>query len=104
VRIGGKTHDRLKGWRELVVEDHRSGPAETAATRLDFESWLSRLSPRRRRIAESLAQGNLPMDVAVEFGMSRGRVSQLRREFEDSWKAFQKEEPTSNAPQSPVAA
>jgi len=103
-RIGEKICNRRHAWRELVVEDPRSGPAEIAATRLDFAAWLSRLTPRRRRIAESLAQGNLPMDVANEFRISRGRVSQLRRAFEASWLNFQQEVPKPVAQQSPAAA
>jgi hypothetical protein len=103
-RIGMKTYDQRQGWRELVVEDHRSGPAQIAATRLDFEAWLSRLTPRRRLIAESLAQGNLPMDVAKEFRLSRGRVSQLRRAFEDSWQDFQRDVSEFVIPSSAAAA
>src|SRR5262245_27112997 len=78
-------------WRGIVVEDRSAGPAETAAARLDIAEWLSRMSPRRRQIAECLGSGDRPMDVAREFRLSRGRISQLRQEFRKSWAAFQGE-------------
>lgn len=80
---------RSDGWHELAVEDRRSGPAEVAALRLDFEAWLSRLTTRRRQIAESLAAGNLTHEVARQFRLSAGRVSQMRRDLEMNWREFQ---------------
>jgi transposase-like protein len=46
------------------------------------------LSAKKRRVAEALAQGDSTNDVADEFGVSAGRVSQLRREFAESWQEF----------------
>ena len=56
--------------------------------RIDFPRWLSRLSARDRRMAEALAAGSRPGEVAAAFGASAGRISQKRREFYDSWRAF----------------
>ena len=47
-------------YRQLLVEDRRAGPAETAAARLDFRDWLNALSPRMRQIARALALGSRP--------------------------------------------
>ena len=49
--------ERTGMWNQLLVEDCQAGPAETAAARLDISEWLSRLAPRDRRIAETLAAG-----------------------------------------------
>ena len=54
-------------WGELLVEDRRAGPAQTAAARLDLSAWLARYrseierSRRRCRWARRLAPwpGNL---------------------------------------------
>jgi DNA-binding NarL/FixJ family response regulator len=75
----------------LIVEDRRTSPAQTAAMRLDFEAWLSQMPSRRRRIAECLAQGEQTRDVAKQFRISAGRISQLREQFRRSWERFQAE-------------
>lgn len=89
-----------EGWREIVVEDKTAGPAEIAATRIDFGDWLGLLSSRKREIAETLALGESTGKTARRFGLSDARVSQLRRELMDSWQAFVGEGVTSR----PVAA
>jgi hypothetical protein len=47
-----------------VVEDRNAGPAEVAATRIDFSDWLATLPERNRRIAETLATGECTSSVA----------------------------------------
>jgi len=78
-------------WREIVVEDHRAGPADVATTRIDFSDWLGRMSHRERRIAENLAVGEKTSEVARRFRVSPGRISQMRKEYFDSWMRFQGE-------------
>ena len=76
-------------WKEALVEDRRAGPAETAAARIDFGLWLQSLSNRNRRIAEMLASGEKTGVVARRFGLTAGRISQLRTLFERSWQRLQ---------------
>jgi hypothetical protein len=78
-------------WQELLVEDRRSRPADVAALRIDFSEWLRGLSRRVRRIAGLLASGETTSAVAKLVGLTCGRISQLRRELERSWKMFQGE-------------
>ena len=78
-------------WTEAVVEDHHTPVFDQVAFRIDFPEWLARLSSRDRRIAESLATGTTTQDVAARFGISAGRVSQLRRELHGSWRDFRGE-------------
>jgi hypothetical protein len=81
--------DRSSGeWQEALVEDRRFGPADAAATRLDFAAWLKSLTKRNRQLAEKLASGESTGTVARLFRISRARVSQLRRELSSAWKAF----------------
>lgn len=83
-------HQSPRGaWQEIVVEDRRSSPAETAASRIDVGEWLAGMTSRHRAIAESLAAGYRTEEVARQFGLSPGRISQFRREFERSWQRFQ---------------
>jgi hypothetical protein len=79
------------GWRQILVADHRAGPAETAAARIDVAAWLRTLSAQNRRIAKALAVGNTTATVAKQFGLSAGRVSQLRGWLHQHWQQFQGE-------------
>jgi RNA polymerase sigma factor (sigma-70 family) len=75
-------------WQETIVEDHRTPVADQVWFRIDFPAWLDSLPPRDRQIAQCLAEGHSTSEVARRFGLSPGRVSQLRREFERSWWKF----------------
>jgi hypothetical protein len=77
------------GWQEIVVEDRRAGPAETAACRIDFEAWLKSLPRRQRKIALRLAQGESTSGAAKLFGVTAARISQLRVWLRESWERFQ---------------
>ena len=79
-------------WQAIIVEDRKCTPADVAACRIDFSEWLNRMPHRRRQIAELLAAGYRTEEVAEQFRLSRGRISQLRREFETSWNEFQQGE------------
>lgn len=82
--------DTRKGvWREVLIEDRRAGPADTAAARIDIADWFNSLPLRRRLIAETLATGETTKRAAKQFHISRGRISQMRRELHDAWQEFQ---------------
>ena len=89
------------GWRGIGVEDRQSGPADIAATRIDFSDWLAALPDRARYVAEHLAVGAPTNEAAQRFKVSPARISQLRRELHESWRQFQGE--SVSAPE-PVAA
>jgi hypothetical protein len=76
-------------WLEVVVEDKHAGPAEVAATRIDFSTWLQILSRRERKIATLLAAGESTQATARKFHLTEGRISQIRRELHDAWHRFQ---------------
>ncbi len=95
-RVRGLTIERIDRrdartgmWNQLLVEDRQAGPAETAAARLDIREWFSRLSLRDRRIAATLAAGESTSAVSRKFGLSAGRISQLRSRFRENWERFQ---------------
>ncbi len=78
-------------WKEILVEDKRVGPAETAAARLDVAKWFRKLPTVKRRIARVLASGESTQGAAKLLGLSSGRVSRLRRELQASWRELQGE-------------
>lgn len=75
-------------WRDYLIDNRQTPVPSQVAFRLDFPSWLERLTERNRQIAQQLAQGHSTGDVAQEFRISRARISQLRRELADSWYTF----------------
>ena len=83
-------HDKTTGtWDQLLLEDHRAGPADTAAAHLDLVAWLKLLSPRNRQIARALAVGEMTATVAKDFNLTAGRISQLRKLLFEHWDEFQ---------------
>ena len=80
--------EKDEGWKELVVEDRKAGPADTAAARLDFSDWLETLQSRKRRIALALATGLRTKAAAKRFRSSPGRISQLRNELRQLWQDY----------------
>ena len=88
-------------WVEATVMDRRTPIADQAAFRCDFPAWLSLHASRNRRIAVALSLGHSTQEVARRFHLSPGRVSQLRREFHDSWLAFHGEWSAQEVPDRP---
>ncbi len=96
-------HEESEEWQEVLIEDRRAGPAEIAACRIDFESWLRLLPRRRRKIALALASGETTTAAAKKFGVTAARISQLRQWLKRTWDEFQGEATTEEQPQLVVA-
>ena len=77
-------------WREVLVEDRHATPADLAAARIDVADWFRAMKPRARKIAKALAAGETTFNVAKQFDVSPARISQLRRELQESWEEFQR--------------
>lgn len=75
-------------WTEAVVEDCRTPVPDQAAFRIDFPAWLATRSRRDCQVALKLGVGYSGEEVAKQFQLSPGRISQLRRQFHESWLAF----------------
>ena len=84
----GCTVESLDDWQETLPERCTTTPAELAALRVDFANWLKTLSARDQRLARTLAAGEETGAAAKLFGITAGRVSQLRRELYQSWQRF----------------
>jgi len=72
---------------ELVAPG--GNPSDIAAFALDFTDWLNTWEGKKRAILEAMAVGDRTSEISARHGISQGRVSQLRREFEDSWRILQ---------------
>jgi hypothetical protein len=90
-RKSGVVRQSRHDWQDILVEDRHAGPAEIAATRIDMRDWLRSLPARQRALAETLARGETTGRAAREFGLTPGRISQLRRELYQAWLGFQGE-------------
>jgi hypothetical protein len=78
-------------WSRVAVAERRASVPDVAAFRIDFAAWLKTLNRRDRRIIIALAAGEGTARVADHFGLTAGRVSQLRRRYERLWLSFQGE-------------
>lgn len=88
----GRTVTSLGGsdgeWCDNIADDRRWSIPDQAAFRVDFPTWLRTLSNRNRRLVKFLGLGNRTCDAAEQFGLTPGRISQLRAEWKSAWEAF----------------
>jgi hypothetical protein len=80
--------DDVDSWKSIAVEDRTTGPAEVAEFRIDFGDWLDSLPPKHGDMTSQMCEGRSTSELAEHHGVSRGRISQLRRELETSWREF----------------
>src|SRR5690349_1391051 len=55
--------DGQEAWKQWIATDRHMGPADAAAFRIDYATWLASLPERRRRTAEFLAEGHGTLEV-----------------------------------------
>ena len=83
---------RKQGALEECLRDNRQTPVpDQVAFRIDFIAFLGALADRDRRMALALAEGHAAKQVASRFGLTPGRVTQLRQRWRRQWLAFQGE-------------
>jgi hypothetical protein len=78
---------------EALHDNTQTPPDEQCAFRIDFPAWRATHAERDRRILDDLMLGERTLDVAGKYGLSPGRVSQLRREFLRDWCRYISEPP-----------
>ena len=84
----GAPQDQYGGWKEQLTDNHSTPIPDQVHFRIEFPRWLQAQTLRNRKIVEILSLGYTTAEVARQFRMSSGRVSQLRREFYESWNQF----------------
>ena len=92
----GKTDKRSKRptFQQVHIHLHDvaavdAPPSEAVPGWIDYNDWLSRYDARKREIAEALSLGSTTGEVAQQYDVSDGRISQMRREFKRDWEKFQ---------------
>ena len=78
-------------WIDMLVDDKRASVEDQVAAKLDVGAWFATLTKRMKETAKDLAFGCSTSEVAKKYGVSAGRISQMRRMLEESWAAFQGE-------------
>ena len=78
-------------WIDKLVADKRASVPDQVAAKLDVSAWFASLTQRTKQIAKDLAFGSSTSQVAQKHGVTRGRISQLRRTLAESWATFQQE-------------
>ncbi len=73
---------------EALIDNTVTPVDEQVCFRIDFPRWLSTYPDRDRRIALDLMAGERTLDLARNYALSAGRVSQMRRQFHESWNRF----------------
>ena len=78
---------------EALHDNMQTPPDVQCAFRVDFRAWRATHNERNQQILHDLMVGERTSDVAGKYGLSPGRVSQLRREFHADWQLFCAEPP-----------
>ena len=88
----GADHRGMSNPFEERLKDNTQTPvADQAAFRVDFPAFLRSIAPRDRALAQFLSMGHSAQTAAVRFGLTEGRVSQLRRAWREQWQQSQGE-------------
>jgi hypothetical protein len=91
----GEPHgQRQQDALEEMLQDNTQTPVpDQVVFRQDFPAWRLTRTERDRCLVDDLMIGERGLAVADKYGMSPGRVSQLRRDFMQDWERFTTAEP-----------
>jgi hypothetical protein len=78
-------------WDEALFANTESEVLDQVVFRIDFPRWRSMLTSRDRRLVDRLMLGEPASHVARRFGLSPGRITQLRQGLRDDWLRFEGE-------------
>lgn len=73
---------------EALTDNTQTEIPEQVSFRLDFPAWLGTHSPRNQDIIGEMMLSRRTSELARHFGLSAGRISQMRQEFKDEWDLF----------------
>lgn len=90
-------------FEERLRDDSKTPVPDQVAFRCDFPSWLRTRTERDRAIIADMGLNETTGNLSRKFGISRGRVSQLRREYHDDWTHYIDELPPREALAASVA-
>lgn len=88
-RSGNRQRQEQQDCLEECLQDDMQTPVpDQVAFRIDFPAFLATLNDRDRQTALALAEGHSSKEVAQQFGLSAGRISQLRQAWKRGWLDF----------------
>ena len=89
-RLYGDPHGQghLDALEERLRDNSRTPVPEQVAFRLDWPRFLATLSRRDGDLLALLGLGHLAWEAAQAFGLSPGRVTQLRQSWCSAWRSF----------------
>ena len=82
---GQETCDALE---ERLADDAQTPVPDQAAFRIDFPEWLRTLTLRERTMAKAMMRDERTNDLSRKFGVTPGRISQIRGDLKKSWVGF----------------
>jgi hypothetical protein len=77
--------EELDAYEERLQDNAVTPPPDAAAFRIDFPHFLGGMSERDRALAMFLSLGHSATRAADKFGLSPGRVTQLRQRWHEDW-------------------
>jgi len=86
---GQEKHD---AYEERLHQNMVTPVPEQVAFRLDWPRFLRTLTQRDRAMARFLSLGNTTKHTAQKFGLTPGRVTQLRQQWHREWEFFQNDD------------
>jgi hypothetical protein len=75
-------------WDDALKDNTRTPVLNQVIFRVDFRAWRGTRTKRDQRIIDRLLRSERTGTVAQIFGISPGRVAQLRRQFHADWLRF----------------
>jgi hypothetical protein len=88
MRLHGRNGPERLPWQEALQDNSISPVPEQAAFRCDFADWYESRSLRDQQLMEAFMMGERNGAVAAKFGLSPGRISQLRRSWQQDWNTW----------------
>lgn len=82
---GQRLHDEFE---ERLRDNSITPVLDQVQFRVDWPAYLATLTRRERRIIRAMVQNERTKDLARRFELSPGRISQMRRDFQDGWNRF----------------
>jgi len=73
---------------EALVDNMTTPVIDQVHFRLDFPRWRASRSVRDRSLIDDLMIGERAFQVSQKYGLSRSRVSELRRQMFEDWTIF----------------
>jgi len=88
-RLGNPNSQRAIDTLEERLADNTQTPVpDQAVFRIDFAEWLKTLSTRERTMTQAMMREERTTDLSSAFGVSPGRISQIRSALRRSWTVF----------------